>query len=166
MATEENLNNAFAGESMANRKYLAFAEKAENEGFRNVARLFRAAAESETIHAINHLRAMDAINSTLDNLKAALEGETYEKTEMYPKFIEEAEKEGNKKAERTFRWAIEAEKVHAELYKKAMKAVEEGKDVDIIELYVCKICGYTVEGEVPDKCPVCGAKAEKFRKVE
>jgi rubrerythrin len=166
MATDENLQNAFAGESMANRKYLAFAEKAEKDGFKNVARIFRTAAESETIHAINHLKAMDGIKDTLENLKTALEGETYEKVEMYPKFIEEAEKEGNKKAERTFKWAIEAEKVHAGLYEKAIKAVEEGKDVEIGDLYICGVCGFTVEGEVPERCPVCGAKSESFRKVE
>jgi len=166
MATEKNLEDAFAGESMANRKYIAFAKKAEEEGFKNAARIFRTAAESETIHAMNHLRAMDAIKSTLENLKTALEGETYEKLEMYPKFIEEAEKEGNKKAERTFKWAIEAEKVHADLYSRALKAVEGGRDVEISDLYICEICGYTVEGEIPERCPVCGAKKESFRKIE
>ena len=166
MATEKNLEDAFAGESMANRKYLAFAKKAEEEGFKNAAKIFRAAAESETIHAMNHLKAMDAIKSTLENLKAALDGETYEKLEMYPKFIEEAEKDGNRRAERTFKWALEAEKVHADLYSRAVKAVEEGKDVEVGDLYICEVCGYTVEGNPPEKCPVCGAKRGKFRKVE
>ncbi|AGK61549.1 Rubrerythrin [Archaeoglobus sulfaticallidus PM70-1] len=166
MSSEKNLEAAFAGESMANRRYLAFAEKAEKEGFKNVARIFRTAAESETIHAINHLKVMGGIKETLENLKVAFEGETYEKEEMYPKFIEEAKKEGNKQAERTFTWAIEAEKVHAELYKRAIAAVEQGKDVEVGDLYICEVCGFTVEGEVPEKCPVCGAKADKFRKVE
>ncbi|MBO8181581.1 MAG: rubrerythrin family protein [Archaeoglobus sp.] len=166
MATEKNLEDAFAGESMANRKYLAFAKKAEEEGFKNAAKIFRTAAESETIHAMNHLKAMDAIKSTLENLKAALDGETYEKLGMYPKFIEEAEKDGNKRAERTFKWALEAEKVHADLYSRAVKAVEEGKDVEVGDLYICEVCGYTVEGNPPEKCPVCGARREKFRKVE
>ncbi len=166
MSSEKNLENAFAGESQANRKYLAFAKKAEKEGFKNVARLFRTAAESETIHAMNHLKAMGGVKSTLENLKAAVEGENYEKLEMYPKFIEEAEKEGNKRAERTFRWALEAEKVHADLYSKAVEAVEKGKDVELKDLYVCDVCGFTVEGEIPDKCPVCGAKKEKFRKID
>ncbi len=150
---------------MANRKYLTFAKKAEEESFKNVARLFRTAAESETIHAMNHLKAMDGIKSTLENLKAAVEGETYEKLEMYPKFIEEAENEGNKKAERTFRWALEAEKVHAYPYSKAVEAVEKGGDVELGDLYAYELCGYTVEGEVPDGCPVCGARKDKFRKV-
>ncbi len=166
MTSEKNLENAFAGESQANRRYLAFAKKAEEEGFRNVARLFRTAAESETIHAMNHLKAMGGIKSTLENLKAAVKGETYEKLEMYPEFIEEAEKEGNKNAERTFKWAIEAEKVHADLYSKAVEAVEKGKDVELKDLYICQVCGYTVEGEIPDKCPVCGANREKFKKTE
>ena len=166
MSTEKNLESAFAGESMANRKYLAFAKRAEEEGLKNVARLFRTAAESETLHAMNHLKAMDAVKSTLENLKAAVEGENYEKLEMYPKFIEEAEKEGNKRAERTFKWALEAEKVHADLYSRALKAVESGKDAEIGDLFICEVCGYTVEGETPERCPVCGAKGDKFRKIE
>jgi rubrerythrin len=164
MSSEGNLEDAFAGESMANRKYLAFSRKAEEEQLKNIARLFRAAAESETIHAMNHLKALGAVRSTLENLEEALRGETYEKLEMYPKFIEEAEKEGNGDAERTFRWALEAEKVHAELYSRALKAVEEGRDVSLADLFICELCGYTVEGETPEKCPVCGGK--KFRKVE
>jgi rubrerythrin len=164
MRSEKNLEDAFAGESMANRRYLAFSKKAEEEGLKNVARLFRAAAESETIHAMNHLRAMDAVKSTVGNLEEALKGETYEKMEMYPKFIEEAEREGNRNAERTFRWALEAEKVHADLYSRALKAVKEGQDVSLADLFICELCGYTFEGETPEKCPVCGGK--KFRRVE
>ncbi len=166
MISEKNLESAFAGESQANRRYLAFAKKAEEEGFKNVARLFRAAAKSETIHALNHLRTMGGIKSTLENLRAAVDGENYEKLKMYPEFIEEAEKEGNKSAVRTFKWALEAEKVHADLYSKAVNAIEMGEDVELGDLYVCEVCGFTVEGSVPDKCPVCGAKKEKFGKVE
>ncbi len=156
--TGENLAAAFAGESQANRRYLAFARKAEEEGYPNVARLFRAAAESETIHALNHLRVMGGIKSTAENLKAAYEGETYEKKEMYPEFIETAKQEGEADAERTFTWAIKAEEVHAELYTRALEAVNAGKDAELGSLQVCQTCGYTVEGDAPDTCPVCGAR--------
>jgi len=164
MTSEENLNTAFAGESMANRKYLAFAEKADKEGYKNVARLFRAASESETIHALNHLEVMKEINSTEENLKSALDGENYEKMTMYPNFIKEAKEEGDTSAERTFEWAIAAEKIHANLYDKALRALKDGKDVEIGEIHICEVCGFTVEGEAPEKCPVCGS-VNKFRVV-
>ncbi len=164
--TNENLAAAFAGESQANRKYLAFAKKAEEEGYKNVARLFRAAAESETVHALSHLKVMGGVKDTLENLKAAFEGETYEKTEMYPEFIKTAQEEGNNEAERTFTWAIKAEEVHADLYTKAIEALKEGKDAEIGPLQVCQGCGYTIEGEAPDTCPVCGASSDMFREVE
>ncbi|NOZ59563.1 MAG: rubrerythrin family protein [Euryarchaeota archaeon] len=162
--TEENLKAAFAGESQANRRYLAFAKKAEEDGYPNVARLFRAAAESETIHALNHLRVMGGVKSTAENLEAAFQGESYEKTEMYPEFISTAKEEGNSEAERTFTWAIKAEEVHAELYTKALEAVKAGKDAELDALQVCQACGYTVEGDAPEQCPVCGAKG-MFREV-
>ena len=165
MKSEKNLKNAFAGESMANRRYLAYARKAEKEGFNNIARLFRAAAESETIHALNHLKAMDEIKSTAENLKSAIDGEIYEKEEMYPGFIKDAKAEGNIKAERTFKWAIEGEKVHAELYARAIKAVENNQDISLDVISVCDVCGYTVEGDAPEKCPVCGS-INRFRVIE
>ncbi len=162
MSTENNLKTAFAGESQANRKYLAFAKKAEEEGYPGVAKLFRAAAEAETIHAMSEFKAMGGIKSTAENLQAAIEGETEEFTNMYPGFIAEAEKEGNNQAKQAFRMANEAEKVHADLYKKALTALEEKKD---IEYYVCEVCGNIVEGEAADKCAICGAPKSKFKNV-
>ncbi len=163
--TDENLKAAFAGESQANRKYLAFAKKAEEEGYKDVAKLFRAAAASETVHAMSHFKVMGSIKNTIDNLRAAYDGETFEKTEMYPEFINTAKEEGNKDAVRTFTWAMKAEKVHADLYTKALDAVETGKDVGIDALHVCQKCGYTVEGEAPDICPVCGAPKSMFKEI-
>ncbi len=160
--TEKNLQEAFAGESQANRKYLAFAKKAEQEGYKQVAKLFRAAAEAETIHAHNHLRELKGIKSTKENLEAAINGESYEFQKMYPEMIKDAEEEGNKSALRSFNFANEVEKVHAELYKKALENLGNNEEVDY---YVCGICGYTVEGEAPDKCPVCNANKEKFRRI-
>lgn len=165
MTTEDNLKAAFAGESQANRKYLAFAKAAEREGLPQVARLFRAAAEAETVHAHAHLRVLKGVGKTLDNLKAALEGEHYEFTEMYPKFLEEAKAEGNKAAERSFDYANQVERVHHELYEKALAAVKAGKDLPEAKVYVCEVCGYTVEGEPPDQCPVCKAKRDKFVEI-
>lgn len=161
--TEQNLRDAFAGESQANRKYLAFAKQAEKEGYPQAAKLFRAAAEAETVHAHAHLRALGEIGSTLENLKVAVAGETHEFKSMYPDMIEEAKEEGNKKAERSFVFANEVEKVHAELYQNAidnLDSLEEG------DYYVCSVCGMTVENEPPDNCPVCGAKASAFFKVD
>ncbi len=161
--TEQNLRDAFAGESQANRKYLAFAKKAEKDGYPQAAKLFRAAAEAETVHAHAHLRALGEIGSTRENLKVAVAGETHEFKSMYPEMIEEAKEEGNKTAERSFVFANEVEKVHAELYQKAIDNLDSLEEADY---YVCSVCGMTVENEPPDKCPVCGAKASAFFKVD
>jgi len=161
--TEENLKEAYAGESQANRKYLAFAKKAEEEGFKQVAKLFRAAAEAETVHAHNHLRELKGVKSTRENLEEAINGESYEFQKMYPAMIEEAKREGNKSAERSFHIANEVEKVHASLYKKALEVLGKNEEGDY---YICKVCGYTAEGDVPDTCPVCGAKKGAFYRVE
>ncbi len=160
--TSKNLKEAFAGESQANRTYLAFAMKAEEEGFSNLARLFRAVAESETIHAINHLKALDGIGSSLENVESALKGETDEFTGMYPMFIDQAKRDANNDAFKSFFWAQEAERVHADLYQKAADSIKQGKDVALGELYVCEVCGNTVEGTPPDKCPICGEPGEKY----
>ncbi len=164
--TIEGLKAAFAGESQANRKYLAFADKAEKDGFKQIAKVFRAAAAAETVHAHNHLRAMGGIKSTKENIKAAIEGEHYEFTEMYPEFIANAKDEGDKQALRTFEWANEVEKIHHELYEKALKAAEADDDLEEQPISICVVCGMTVEGEVPEKCPVCGAAASKFETVD
>jgi rubrerythrin len=161
--TEENLKEAFAGESQANRKYLAFAKKAEDEGYKAVAKLFRAAAEAETVHAHNHLRELAGIKTTKENLEQAITGESHEFQQMYPKMIEEAIAEGKKTAQRSFTIANEVEKVHAALYKKALDSLGKNEDVDY---YICKVCGYTAEKEAPDTCPVCGAKKMAFYKAD
>jgi len=161
--TEKDLMDAFAGESQANRKYLAFAKKAEAEGFRQIAKLFRAAAEAETVHAHNHLREAGGIKSTKENLEAAISGETFEFQKMYPGMIEDAKAEAFEGALKSFVYANEVEKVHAELYKKALAAMGSNPDVDY---YVCQVCGYTVEGEPPDECPVCKSKKQAFNKVD
>ncbi|WP_418792171.1 rubrerythrin family protein [Phosphitispora sp. TUW77] len=160
MATDKNLKEAFAGESQANRKYLAFAQKADEEGLPGVAKLFRAAAEAETIHAMSQFKVMDGIKSTAENLKAAVAGETVEFEEMYPGFISEAEQEGKKDARRVFHFANEAEKVHAELYQKALESLQHDTDY-----YVCEICGNITAGSAPDKCSICGAPKSKFKNV-
>jgi rubrerythrin len=162
--TEANLKEAFAGESQANRKYLAFAKKAEQEGFINVARLFRTAAEAETIHALGHLNAMDAVKSTVDNLRAAVAGETHEFQEMYPPMLAQAQTE-NHKAKRMFGYALEAEAVHADLYRLALEAVSQGKDLAETKFYLCPVCGHIEVGNPPETCPICGAKGEKFVQV-
>jgi len=162
----ENLQAAFAGESQASRKYLYFAEKAEKEGQSQVARLFRAASEAETIHARNHLEVMGGIKSVKDNLGAAVGGEHEEFTEMYPGFIETAKKEGNAKAERTFIWANAVEKIHYGLYQGALKAVEAGQKLKDEPYYVCPVCGNTVLGKAPDKCLICGTPGSKFKKID
>jgi rubrerythrin len=167
MATsEENLKAAFAGESQANRKYLAFAKAADKESLPQVARLFRAAAEAETVHAHNHLRALGAVGKTADNLKAALEGETYEFQKMYPVFIAEAKQDGNKKALQSFEYANEVEQVHAALYGRAIEAVGQGTDLAATPIWVCQVCGNTVEGSAPDKCPVCQVAKSMFKKID
>jgi len=165
-STQENLQEAFAGESQASRRYLFFAEKAESEGHPQIARLFRAAAGAETVHAGNHLKAMGGIGSTRDNLEAAINGENYEFTKMYPGFIEQAKSENNKRAEITFRYANEVEKIHHQLYQKALELLEAGKELKAEPYFICPVCGYTVAGEAPEKCPVCGAPKSKFKRVE
>ncbi len=161
--TEKNLKDAFAGESQANRKYLAFAKKAEEEGYKQVAKLFRAAAEAETVHAHNHLRELKGIKSTKENLEEAIGGESYEFLTMYPAMIEEAKAENNTTALRSFNIANEVEKIHHALYKKALEDIGKNKEADY---YICKVCGYTAEGDAPDTCPVCGAKKAAFYKVD
>jgi rubrerythrin len=161
--TENNLKDAFAGESQANRKYLAFAKKAEEEGYKQAARLFRAAAEAETVHAHNHLKELKGIKTTKENLAEAISGETHEFNEMYPVMIEEAKAEGNNGAVRSFHIANEVEKIHAALYKKVLETLGNNEEK---EYYICKVCGCTVEGEPPDTCPVCGAKKIAFYKAE
>lgn len=161
--SEQHLRDAFAGESQANRKYLAFAEKAEKEGYPQVAKLFRAAGAAETVHAHAHLRALGEIGKTMDNLKVAVEGETHEFKHMYPEMIADAKEEGNKTAERSFAYANEVEQVHAKLYQNAMDNLDSLEEVDY---HVCSVCGMTVEGEAPDNCPVCGAPASAFFKVD
>lgn len=160
--TDKNLAAAFAGESQANRKYLAFAKQADTEGHAQAAKLFRAAAEAETIHAHTHLKTLGGIKSTAENLKAAVEGETYEFESMYPGFIKEAQEENNTAAVRTFTLANEAEKVHAELYKKALANLSNGESYDY---YLCAVCGHIAEKEAPDKCPICGAKSQAYKNI-
>jgi len=162
--SEENLKEAFAGESQANRKYLAFAVKADQEGFTQAARLFRAAAEAETVHAHAHLRALKGIKSTKENLQEAVAGETHEFKSMYPAMIETAQAEGNKEAERSFNFANAVEKIHAGLYQQMLDNLENAKES--FSYYVCPVCGYTVEKEAPETCPVCGAKGKMFKKVD
>lgn len=162
--TNENLQTAFAGESQANRKYSAFAEKADKDGFTNVAKLFRATAEAETFHAKGHLKSMDGIKTTTENLETAIAGETYEFTEMYPPMLEQAEAEGHR-AKAMFKWAIEAEKVHADLYTRALEAVKAGKDLDV-EVYLCPNCGHIEFGKPSNKCPICQAPPERYMLID
>ncbi len=162
--TDENLKAAFAGESQANRRYLAFARKAEEEGFTQVAKLFKAAAEAETVHALNHLRITGQIKSTLENLDSAVSGETFEFNEMYPGYIDTAKQEGNKQATWSFDVANKVEQIHAKLYNKAIDALKNRKALEKVDYYVCSVCGNTVEGAPPGKCPICGAPKEKFFK--
>lgn len=161
--SEQNLMEAFAGESQANRKYLAYARQAEKEGYTQVAKLFRAAAEAETVHAHSHLRALDKVKSTVENLKDAISGETYEFTKMYPPMINTAKEEGNKIAERSFSYANQVESIHAALYRNALEKLESLPEVDY---YICSVCGFTCENEPPDKCPVCKAVAKAFFKAD
>jgi rubrerythrin len=163
-STKENLNTAFAGESQANQKYRAFAKKAEKDGFKNIAKLFSTAAEAERIHAEGHLGALDGVGSTVDNLQSAIEGETYEFTEMYPPMLALAESENNK-AKRKFGYAVKAEAVHAKLYSLALEAAKQGKDLDISNMYLCPVCGNIEFGEPTDKCPICGTLSSKFVKM-
>jgi rubrerythrin len=160
--TLENLKNAFAGESQANRKYLAFAHKADQEKMPYAARIFRAAAEAETIHAHAHLRAMKGIGTTEENLKEALGGETFEFTEMYPPMIEAAKAEGDKSAERSMSLANEAEKVHAEMFKKALSSPAQEPP----KVFLCMVCGHIAEGHAPDACPICGSKSQVYKEID
>ncbi len=162
--TDENLKAAFAGESQANRRYLAFARKAEEEGFTQAAKLFRAAAEAETVHALNHLKITGEVKSTLENLNTAVGGETFEYTKMYPEYIGIAKEEKNKQATWSFDVANKVEQVHGKLYQKAIDALKAKKDMPKIDYWVCGTCGNTVEGEAPDVCPICGAPKSKFFK--
>ena len=162
--TQKNLANAFAGESQANRKYLAFAKQADAEKLPQVAKLFRAAAEAETIHAHTHLRNLGMIKSTAENLKSAIEGETYEFTEMYPGFISEAQSENQSAAIiKGMQLANDAEKVHAALYQKALETISNPTTTDY---YLCSVCGHIAEGHAPDQCPICGAKAVAYKKID
>ena len=164
--TKENLEFAFAGESQANRKYLFFADKAEQEGHKRIARLFRAAADAETVHARNHLKVMQGIKSTRENLEAAIGGEHHEFTEMYPQFIKKASAEGDKKAADSFDLANKVEKIHHGLYSDALSKLDKASPMELKPFYVCQYCGNTVEGEAPEKCPVCGAPKKMFKLIE
>ena len=164
--TGQNLASAFAGESQANRKYLFFADRADQEGHKQVARLFRAAAEAETVHARNHFRVMDGVKSTKDNLLTAIGGENYEFTEMYPGFIKQAEADGNSQARRSFDLANQVEKVHHGLFQAALNSLQGSQAIPEKPLFVCQVCGNTVEGEAPEKCPICGAAKSMFKRID
>ena len=162
--TDENLKTAFAGESQANRLYLVFAKKAEEEGYTQAAKLFRAAAEAETVHALNHVQITGQVKSTLDNLGTAVSGETHEFTKMYPEFLATAKQENAKQAAWSFNVANKVEQVHAGLFQKAKDAIKNNKELEKVDYYVCGVCGNTVEGSAPEKCPVCGSPKEKYFK--
>jgi rubrerythrin len=166
MPTRENLQAAFAGESQANRMYLAFAKKADRDGFPNTARLFRAAAAAETVHAHAHFRVLGGVKTTEDNLKAAIAGEAHEFQTMYPAFLAEAEAAGEKAAVLSFRYALAVEKIHHDLYAEALAAFTSGQDTTAGDMWVCEVCGHTIRGAAPERCPVCGALHEKYTKVE
>lgn len=165
MATEKDLKEAFAGESQANRMYLAFAQKAESDGYAQIAKLFRAAAAAETVHAHAHFRVMGGVKDTAANLQAAMDGEGYEFQKMYPGFLSEAEKEKNAPAAVSFRNALAVEKIHHDLYSEALASLKQGKDLARQDIFVCEICGNTVYGHAQDKCSVCGAPKAKFTKI-
>jgi len=162
--TEKNLKDAFAGESQAFQKYSAFADKAEKDGFPNIARLFRTTAQAERIHAEGHLKAMEGIGSTTENLQAAIGGETYEYTEMYPPMLEEALAE-NHAAKRMFKYAVEAEAIHARLYQIALEAAKQGIDITETNIYLCPVCGHIEFGNPPEQCPICNVKGSKYVQV-
>jgi rubrerythrin len=159
------LKEAFAGESQANRKYLAFAKRAEQDGYPQVARLFRAAAEAETVHAHTHLRVMGGVKKTIENIQTAVEGEGYEFKQMYPQFLAEAQAEGNKPAVLSFKYALAVEEIHHGLYAEALNAAKAGKDLPATKIFVCPVCGNTVRGQAPDKCPICGTSKDQFKDV-
>ena len=164
--TLENLKAAFAGESQANRKYLAYSTKAEADGFAQIAKLFRAAAAAETVHAHGHFKAMDGVGDTGANLRDAVAGESHEFKNMYPEFIATAEEEGNRKALRMFEWANVVEEIHFGLYEAALATYEKGGDLPAEDIWVCGVCGNTVAGDCPDKCSVCGVPGSKFDKID
>ena len=164
-SVNEDLKTAFAGESQANRKYLAYARKAEQDGFPQIARLFRAAAEAETVHALGHLNALGTVGATLDNLRDAVAGETYEYREMYPPMLERATAEKHR-ARVMFGFALKAEEVHAKLYQQALEALQAGHDLAALEIYVCPVCGDIELGPPSGKCPICGAPADRFQKIQ
>ncbi|MFB3879818.1 MAG: rubrerythrin family protein [Armatimonadota bacterium] len=166
MATIDNLREAFAGESQANRTYLAFAEKADADGFPQIARLFRAAAHAETVHALAHFRVMGGVKTTEENLKAASAGEAHEFRSMYPGFVTAAEAEGNKDAAMSFKNALAVEEIHHGLYNEALKSLHAGRDLTAAPIFVCSVCGNTVVGEAPNRCPVCGNPKSKFSEVK
>jgi rubrerythrin len=163
--TIENLKSAFAGESQANRRYLAFSRKAEKEGLRQIAKLFKAAAEAEKVHALNHLKIAGEVKTTAKNLETAISGETFEFTTMYPDYLAEAKTVENKQAAWSFDVANKVEKIHAGLFSKAIENLKEGKKIPDVDYFVCSVCGNTVEGEAPEKCSICGAPKKKFFKV-
>jgi len=162
--SEEFLNSAFAGESMAHMKYMIFAEVAEKEGFPNIARLFRAIAYAELVHSRNHLTALGKVKDTVSNLETAFQGESYEIEEMYPAYLAITEMQGEKQASRSMGYALEAEKIHKAMYSDAKEKAEGKEDIKIGDVFICPVCGFTVEGEAPDRCPVCGVSKEKFVK--
>ena len=164
--TKDNLGSAFTGESKAHRKYLFFAEKAEEEGQKRIARLYRAIADAEMVHARNHLKVMQGIKSTRENLLAAINGEKHEFTEMYPAFIKQAEIEGDKKASKSFNLANKVEQIHYSLYQDAITRIDKGEVMELKPFYVCQYCGNTVEGEAPNKCPVCGVPKRMFKLID
>ncbi len=159
--TTENLQEAFAGESQANQKYRSFAEKAASDGLPNIAALFRTTAEAERIHAAGHFKALEGVGNTAENLKAAIAGETYEFTEMYPPMLKQAEADDHK-AKRMFGYAVQVEEIHAQLYKLALEAAQRGEDLAETKFYLCPVCGHIEFGAPPDKCPICNAKGEKY----
>ena len=161
--TKSNLEAAFAGESQAHMKYLIFADQAEKDGFANVARLFRANAYAEQVHATSHFKVLRKLAETSENLQVGIDGETYEVEEMYPAFTAVAELQEERGAVRSTKWAREAEKIHAEMYAGAKLAVDSNQDATIKQMYVCSVCGWTGEGEPPDNCPLCNAKKELIK---
>lgn len=165
MSTTDNLREAFAGESQANRKYLAFAKKADADGYPQIAKLFRAAAAAETVHAHAHLQVLGGVKGTAENLEAAIAGEGFEFQEMYPRFLREAESEGNQKAAVSIKNALEVEKIHYALYTAALESLKAGNDLSASPIFVCSVCGNTVEGQGPDICPVCGAPRKEFSRI-
>jgi len=165
MASVDNLQAAFAGESQANRKYLAFAKKADQDGLPQIAKLFRAAAQAETVHAHAHFRVLKGVKSSIENIEAAIEGEGFEFQEMYPKFLAEAEAEGNRPAVMTFKYALAVEEIHHDLYTQALEAAKAGNDLAEAAIHVCPVCGDTFVGTAPDNCPVCSTPSSKFLAV-